>query len=83
MPRKKKQELQEQIFYYIAKKAPEDLGAYQDLLAVCKELNDHDTNKRMRSILASHMGGSEYEEVWRKSLLYVAPVDLDAYCRYI
>lgn len=83
MPRKKKQELQEQIFYYIAKKAPEDLGAYQDLLAVCKELNDHDTNKRMRSILASHMGGSEYEEVWRKSLLYDAPIDLDAYCRYI
>lgn len=86
------EELKPKIFAKI-KKAPNDLGAYKDCLDVCINFSQefpkmaHETNREMRNLLGQNMKNipdiKEAFELYRKSLLWDAPVDFDAYMLYL
>ena len=59
---------------------PTDLSAYKDLFDLAKETNNHSLNSNARQLLANNCFD---EELWRKSLLFDAYDNFDAYCRYL
>ncbi len=74
---------------------PNDLAAYNDLLSLCRswEMEEfkaaHEVNKELRNLCARQIRASDVEkagklyEVWRRSLLFDAPHDFDAFMTYI
>lgn len=74
---------------------PNDYAAYKDLLSLCRSWETeefraaHEVNKELRNLCARQIRASDVEnagkfyEVWRRSLLFDAPHDFDAFMTYI
>ena len=74
---------------------PNDLAAYNDLLSLCRSWETegfkaaHEVNKELRGLCARQIRASDiknagrFYEVWRRSLLFDAPHDFDAFMTYI
>ena len=72
---------------------PGDPGAYEDLFALCRNLEGedfataHSTNEWLRGVVASAIGRRERVEeffsLYRKTLLFDAPYFLDPYLLYL
>jgi predicted phage terminase large subunit-like protein len=74
---------------------PNDLAAYNDLLSLCRSWETegfkaaHEVNKELRGLCARQVRASDiknagrFYEVWRRSLLFDAPHDFDAFMTYI
>lgn len=74
---------------------PQDQQAYADLLSLCKSWEGvdfkaaHHANAELRKLCAcqlrmvSHKDADAFYEIWRKSLLFDAPHNFDAFMRYI
>lgn len=74
---------------------PNNLAAYKDLLSLCRSWETeefraaHEVNKELRNLCARQIRASDVEnagkfyEVWRRSLLFDAPHDFDAFMTYI
>lgn len=63
-----------------------DLTALTDCFAVAVDTGDHDTNKEIRRMANGFIrsgGGMKALELYGKTLLFDAPIDLDCYMRYI
>lgn len=69
------------------KKAPHDPEPYRDVLDLSRLTGRHDTNHQMRGLLSQNLATGwdrDYMfEIYRKSLLYDSPVELDAYLQYL
>lgn len=73
---------------------PNDLGAYEDLMNVCKDMQKngyekqaHGFNKQMRQLIGrnaqNEVKNGELRKAYKGSLLFDAPVSLDAYMLYL
>jgi predicted phage terminase large subunit-like protein len=74
---------------------PNDLATYNDLLSLCRSWETegfkaaHEVNKELRGLCARQIRASDiknagrFYEVWRRSLLFDAPHDFDAFMTYI
>lgn len=74
---------------------PQDQRAYADLLSLCRSWEDEDfvaahrANEELRKLCATQLrvvdpaDADKFFEVWRKSLLFDAPHNFDAFMRYI
>lgn len=74
---------------------PSDLAAYNDLFSLCRSWETegfkvaHEANKELRNLCARQIRASDTEnagklfEIWRRSLLFDAPHDFDAFMTYI
>ncbi len=73
---------------------PNDLGAYEDLMNVCKDMQKngcekqaHAFNKQMRQLIGrnaqNEVKNEELRKAYKDSLLFDAPVSLDAYMLYL
>lgn len=73
---------------------PNDLGAYEDLMNVCKDMQKngcekqaHGFNKQMRQLIGrnaqNEVKNGELRKAYKSSLLFDAPVSLDAYMLYL
>jgi predicted phage terminase large subunit-like protein len=82
-----------QILKVIGEK-PNDLGAYEDLMNVCKDMKKngcekqaHGFNKQMRQLIGrnaqNEVKNGELRKAYKDSLLFDAPVSLDAYMLYL
>lgn len=70
------------------KKAPGDPRAYEDLFSLCRADNLHEENGKLRTLVAEQVarGGPRSDtffELYRKSLLFDAPLNFDAFMQYI
>lgn len=70
------------------KKAPEKIGAYTDLFSLCMTEGLHRENREMRDLLARQiqMGRGDlgaFFDLYKRSLLFDAPVDFDSYMLYL
>lgn len=74
---------------------PSDLAAYNDLFSLCRSWETegfkaaHEANKELRNLCARQIRASDTEnagklfEIWRRSLLFDASHDFDAFMTYI
>lgn len=74
---------------------PEDYGAYIDLLSLCRQWEEsdfqaaHELNEKLRNLCAKQLrvcspkDAQKFYEAWRKSLLFDAPHNFDAFMTYI
>lgn len=85
--------LSRRILEVIAKK-PDDLGAYEDLMNVCKDMKKngyerqaHGFNKQMRQLIGrnaqNEVKNGGLRKAYKDSLLFDADVSLDAYMLYL
>lgn len=85
--------LSKRILEVIAKK-PNDLGAYEDLMNVCKDMKKngyerqaHGFNKQMRQLIGrnaqNEVKNGGLRKAYKDSLLFDANVSLDAYMLYL
>ena len=70
------------------KKAPDGIGAYEDLFSVCMEEGRHGENRQMRELLGRQISSGRgdmgaFFELYKRSLLFDAPGDFDAYMLYL
>lgn len=70
------------------KKAPEKIGAYTDLFSLSMTEGLHRENREMRDLLARQiqMGRGDlgaFFDLYKRSLLFDAPVDFDSYMLYL
>lgn len=63
------------------------MEAYNDLLALCRETGDHQTNGVLREMASKQISASSdpesFYDVFKRSLLLDAPVSFDAYMLYL
>lgn len=74
---------------------PQDQRAYTDLLSLCRSWEEEDfaaahrANEELRKLCATQLrvvdpaDADKFFEIWRKSLLFDAPHNFDAFMRYI
>lgn len=75
------------IFLQI-KKTPYDAEAYEDLFAWCRNTDDHAVNRELRGLIDNQMRTrrgdlGRFYELLKRSLLFDAKQDLDAYLQYL
>ena len=75
------------IFLQI-KKTPDDAEAYEDLFAWCRNTDDHAVNRELRGLIDNQMRTrrgdlGRFYELLKRSLLFDAKQDLDAYLQYL
>lgn len=64
----------------------DDMSALEDCFALCVKTGDHETNGELRKNLAELVrtgGGSRALDLYWRTHLFDAPVNLDSYCMYI
>lgn len=66
---------------------PDDISAYSDLLALCRETGDRATNSELRRLAAARIPATAdpegFYDVYKRSLLLDAPLSLDSYMLYL
>ena len=70
------------------KRTPGEPRAYEDLFSLCRADNLHEENGKLRTLVAEQVarGGPRSDtffELYRKSLLFDAPLNFDAFMQYI
>ena len=70
------------------KKAPAEAEAYEDLFSWCRNVDDHAVNRELRGLIDNQMRTrrgdlGRFYELLKKSLLFDAKQDLDAYLQYL
>lgn len=70
------------------KKAPGGIGAYEDLFSVCMGEERHEENRQMREFLVRQIASGRgdmgaFFDLYKRSLLFDAPVDFDSYLLYV
>lgn len=75
------------------KRLPSEPTAYEDLFAYCRQLEEadkdlsHQINAGLRDLvarrLAARINTERFYELWKKTLLFDAPLDLDSYLIYL
>ena len=70
------------------KRTPGEPRAYEDLFSLCRADNLHEENGKLRPLVAEQVarGGPRSDtffELYRKSLLFDAPLNFDAFMQYI
>lgn len=75
------------IIFAAMKKDPYDVRAYEDMFSLSRNSANHTYNSEMRQLLSQNMKQANdipaFFNLYKKSLLYDAPVDLDSYLLYI
>lgn len=80
------EKMHDNIFAAI-KKDPYDVRAYEDMFSLSRNIGNHAYNAEMRQLLSQNMKQAKdipaFFNLYKKSLLFDAPVDLDSYLLYL